>query len=113
MLEGNHRFWAVKKINSSSIVREIFAELEKIGAFNLRYDSLDDFMILGNIPSNRRRQLRKYLKNIGCTSIRIKEPDNFWYTHDESHNRQLKMEVIIVGFIVIFLVVSLGVIKIM
>lgn len=66
-----HRFWAVKMISSSSEVEEKIAKLETIGATNLRYDSLDDFMFMGNIPSNKRRQLRKYLKSIECSNIRI------------------------------------------
>lgn len=69
----NKRFWAVKILGSLSVLEPILAELEKIGAFNVRYDSLDDQMFLGNIPDDKESQLRKYLKNIGCTNIRTEK----------------------------------------
>lgn len=69
-IPGN-RFWADKIISRSSEARKIIAELEKIGASNVRYDSLDDQMFLGNIPSDKKRQLAKYLNSIGCTNIKI------------------------------------------
>jgi len=82
-------------VGSSSIAEEIIEKLEEIGATDSRYDGLDDFMFLGNIPSNKRSQLRKYLKSIGCTSVRIKEPDSFWYKYDEDSNREFRPELVI------------------
>ncbi|MCK5490574.1 MAG: hypothetical protein KAI67_01905 [Candidatus Pacebacteria bacterium] len=113
----SHRFWADCLIRCDEELSEKIAELTIIGATNLRYDSLDDFMFLGNIPSNKRRQLRKYLKNIGCTSIRIEEPNDFWYEHDDCSNRQLRPRIIILvlslALFMIILAIIAGIAKIL
>lgn len=100
-----HRFWAVKLVDTS-LAKIIINEIENLGGSNLRYDSLDDFMFMGNIPGNKRNQLRRYLKRVGCYNIRIEEPDSFWYIHDESCNRQLRPEIIIVGLLIISLTLA-------
>lgn len=89
------------------IINEIIEELTILcGATNVSHTIMDSVEIGGYITVDKKKCLYRYLKNTSCSSVKIEDPDNFWYKQDIYGKMRLRPRIIIAGIVLVVLAIK-------